>query len=343
MIFPFAFTMQSDGSIKDNAGLDHKDWKKFTKEAQSKGKKVVPTIMTSDAGTVHANLSFPDLRKKHIENIVEMVEEGGFDGVDIDYESKFSTTRDHFSDFLIELKDELGRDKILACTVEARTPPSSLYKTVPKDIEDQYSNDYEVIAEVCDTIELMTYDQQRADLKLNEARAGAPYIPVADVDWVEKVVKESLKTLPADKIYLGLASYGRHWDVTVAPNWYKSYTSVGALNLPDMLDVAKEHKVKPVRNSAGEMGFSYIAKSAPKDLAKELKIPKGTISGDKVAAAALAYANKTGKEVVIRYASYSDAGAMKQKIDLAKDYGLRGVALFKIDGEEDQAVWKYLK
>ncbi len=69
MIFPFAFTMQADGTIKDNADLDSSEWKKFTKLAQKEGKKVVPTIMTSDAGTVHANLSYPELRKKHIDNI----------------------------------------------------------------------------------------------------------------------------------------------------------------------------------------------------------------------------------------------------------------------------------
>ena len=44
-----------------------------------------------------------------------------------------------------------------------------------------------------------------------------------------------------------------------------------------------------------------------------------------------------------RYVTWSDALAMKQKIDLAKELGLRGVALFKIDGDEDQKVWEYLK
>jgi spore germination protein YaaH len=343
IIFPFAFTIREDGTIKDNADLDSREWKKFTKLAQSKGKKVVPTIMTSDPGTVHANLSFPDLRKKHIDAIVEMVEDGGFDGVDIDYESKFPSTKEHFSAFLVELKDELGSNKILACTIEARTPPDSLYKEVPKDIEAQYSNDYKVIADVCDTVEVMTYDQQRADLKLNEKRAGAPYMPVADTEWVEKVIKETLKEIPAEKIYLGIASYGRHWDVTVAPNWFKNYKSVGALNVPDMLDVAKEHKVKPARNSAGEMGFAYIAKSSNLTFPKNLKIPKNTPPAYKVAAQALAYANKTGEEVTIRFASYSDAGAMLDKVKLAKEYELKGVALFKIDGEEDQKFWRGVK
>jgi spore germination protein YaaH len=62
-----------------------------------------------------------------------------------------------------------------------------------------------------------------------------------------------------------------------------------------------------------------------------------------VSARALAYANKTGETVTFNIGWYSDAEAMKQKIDLAKEFDLRGIALFKFDGEEDQKVWTYLK
>lgn len=340
VIYPFSYVLKDDGTLNDLADMDSSEWKKFVKYAHSKDVKVVPTIMSSDGGSVHNTLSYPKLRKKHIEEIVDMVEKGNYDGVDIDYEAKLTSTIDHFSAFLTELKEALGEDKMLACTIEARTPPDSLYKDVPNPL--LYSNDFEVISDVCDTVEIMAYDQQRADLKLNEKRSGAPYIPVADVEWVEKVVKLALQDIPAEKIFLGVPTYGRHWDVTVAPNWYKDYKSVGALNLPDMLDVAKDYKVKPVRNSAGEMGFAYIPKSSTLKFPKNLKIPKNTADGNKVAAQALAYANKTGETVTIRYASYSDAGAILQKIELAKDYGLRGIAMFKIDGEEDKKVWKFL-
>ena len=189
----------------------------------------------------------------------------------------------------------------------------------------------------------MAYDQQRADIKLNEERSGKPYMPVADAAWVEKVIQQTLKDIPKEKIVIGISSYGHHYAVTVAPNWYRDYWKLGAMNVPSLLDVAKENNVTPTRNDAGEMSFTYLPKSSHVKFPSSLSIPKNTPKGHIVAAKALAYANKTGKEVVFHMGWYSDVGAMEDKIKLAKKYGLKGVAFFKIDGEEDQKVWKILK
>ncbi len=339
-VFPFAYTVTTKGELRDQAGLDERDWTRFIKDAKKENVSIIPTVMWSDGASIHEVLSDEEKRSDHIQEIVDMVEDGDYDGVDIDYESKKAETINHFSAFLKELKGELG-DKMLTCAIEARTPPESLYREVPKVIS--YANDYKEIGKYCDRVALMTYDQQRADLKLNEARTGQPYIPLSDVDWVEKVVALAIKDIPKEKVLLGIPSYGHHYTVTVAPNWYRDYTRIGALNVPSILDIAKEHKVTPGRNKAGEMSFTYLPKSSKVKFDKKLKIPKDTPKGMEVAAKALAHANKTGKEVQFNIAWYSDAGAMKDKIDLAKEYDLRGVSLFKIDGEEDQKVWKYLR
>ncbi len=195
--------------------MDSKEWKSFMKSAKREDVEIIPSILWNDGGAIHANLSYKSLRTKHIDNIVEIVEDNDYDGIDIDYESKLSTTKDHFSDFLKELNRKLD-GKILTCTVEARTPPDSLYKNVPAVLE--YANDYEAMNKYCDRVEIMAYDQQRADLKLNEEKAGEPYMPVSDVDWVEKVVKLALQDFDEDKVVLGIPTYGYHYDVTVASN-----------------------------------------------------------------------------------------------------------------------------
>lgn len=339
-VYPFAFTVTTQGSIRDQAGLGDKEWKTFMRTAERKDVEIIPTIMWSDGESIHTVLSDEKLRKAHIDEIVQMVEDGEYHGVGIDYEGKKSETIDAFSSFLEELKDALG-DKVLTCTIEARTPPDSLYKEIPAVIN--YANDYTEIGKHCDRIEIMAYDQQRADLKLNKEKSGLPYMPVADTDWVRKVVELAIKDLPKEKVILGIPTYGNHYAVTVAPEWFRDYKRIGALNPPDILDIAKKNHVTPTRNKAGELSFSYLPKTSKVKLKSSLKIPKDTKKGDLIAARALAYANKTGKEVTFNIASYSDAEAMKEKIDLAKEYDLRGVAFFKFDGEEDQKIWKYLK
>lgn len=339
-VYPFAFTVTPGGAISDQAGLDEREWRSFTRLARRNDVEVIPTVMWGTGEYIHAVLENEKAREVHIKGIVDMVEDGRFDGVDIDYEGKKAETIDLFSTFLEELKEALG-EKLLVCTIEARTPPDSLYKEIPKVIE--YSNDYDEINKHCDRVQLMTYDQQRADIKLNAEKAGQPYMPVSDPDWVRKVIKLALKDIDKEKLMVGIASYGHHYTVTVQPDWYSNYTRIGALNMPDMLDVAKKYKVKPSENRAGEMSFTYIPKSSNLKLKSSLKIPKDTPKGNIVAARALAYANKTGKTVQFNMGWYSDAAAMMDKVELAKEYDLAGVSFFKIDGEEDQKIWKLLR
>ena len=337
IVYPFVFTVRNDGSLSEQANLDESKWKKFLRIADKNNVDVMPTVMWSDGAAIHAVLSSSDKRESHIEAIVEMVEDGDFAGVNIDYEAKLAETKDYFSRFLEGLKKELDGAQ-LSCTIEARTPPDSRWRTVPAVIE--YSNDYEAMAEHCDFVEIMAYDQQRADLKLNDAKKGEPYIPVADTDWVEKVLKLALEDIPAEKIMLGVPTYGRQWTLTVAPEWFKEYKSVGAINLPDAKELAGDYKVKVGRNSAGEASYSFFPEISVYKILNSLPTPTGTKTGFEAAAKALLFANMTKMEVPVNIVWYSDAEAIKDKIELVEKYGLKGIAIFKIDGEEDSKIWK---
>lgn len=336
IIYPFVFEVNTDGSLKNKVNFADRHWDKLIDRSSDRGVSVIPTIAWFDGTAIHEILSDEEKREDHINDIVRMVKKYRFDGVNVDYEQKLPETIDFYSDFLRELNEALGR-RDLTCTIEARTPPDSLWREVPKKIE--YANDYNEINKHCDWVEIMAYDQQRADLKLNDERRGVPYMPVADVDWVKKVTKLALKDIDNDKIMLGVATYGRAWDVIVAPEWFKDYQAVAAVNHPRILELSEKYDASIGRTEGGEAVISYFPEDSPWTLLNKLPTPKGTPKGYEAAAKALMVATYANIDIPVRFITWSDKEAIEDKIDLVVKNNLKGIAIFKIDGQEDEDMW----
>ncbi len=345
---PFAYSVRADGTLADTAKIDGKDWQSLFKDAKKKKVKIVPTVMWSDTDNIHIVLSDPQKRAAHVAAIADLVEDKGFDGIDIDYEGKKAETRIYYSAFLEELADALGR-KQLDCTIEARMPLSARFAgTPPANIE--YANDLKEVNRHCDRVRIMTYDQQTADVELNRTARAAKevYAPVADVAWVEKVVSYMGQDIDKKKMVIGIATYGYIYQVM--PHTDGSgygYIKVEAFNPGYGTQIAKEYGLKPDRNRAGELSLSYVPKDQSAQLPTQAQLarqaPKGTSSGSLAAAGALALAKSTQQQAPVQYLTWSDAGAIKQKVALAKKLGLKGVAVFKIDGGSDPKMWAALK
>ncbi|HYC34647.1 MAG TPA: hypothetical protein VEC13_02850, partial [Candidatus Paceibacterota bacterium] len=89
-----------------------------------------------------------------------------------------------------------------------------------------------------------------------------------------------------------------------------------------------------------ELSFTYFATSSPFQILNVLPAPQGTSSGDEVAQKALLFANATGMNIKFNKIVLSDAEAIEQKVSLAKEMGLKGIAIFKIDNGEDKDLWE---
>ncbi len=346
-VMPFGYTVRNDGTLFDAYGLGSSDSTTsplaLALKTAAKTNKTwfVPTVMWSNGAAIHAVLSKKSSRIALENRIAALAKSQGFDGIGIDFENKYAKTKPYFSLFLEGLYARMGT-KWVYCAIEARTPVADRYDGTPPPSATEYANDFTAINKYCDRVELMTYDQETVDVPLNKAADGAPYIPVADPKWVEKVVTLAAKTIAKKKLVIGVATYGYEWTVTPLTESGYRYDIQWAFNPKYALDLAASLSLTPQRNSAGELSFTYrptptspFSSGSPTDVVGDNEFRTATSTYSDGVAAAIA-----GTTYNILW--WSDAQAIADKIALAKKLGVRGVAIFKLDGGEDQNLWNVL-
>lgn len=306
---PFSFTVESDGTIIDSMYLLKDPWPALYKAAATSKKKtkIIPSIAWFKGNEIHATLNDRVKRTAHVLDIIGLVTRNNFDGIDIDYEGKILESRDGFSAFVKELGVGLhAKKKLLVCTIEARTPYTDRKPNATD--KPQYVNDYKVLAKYCDEVRLMTYDQQDDDRTLVSAKSKyAFYTPVADPDWVAKVVNLAAKEIPKNKLVVGIPTYGTIFKISIDKDGKQHINKMRSITYAEALKLASDKGIYPARGSSGERTFHYT------------------------------------KDGVEYSASFQDAESIRIKIANAKKLGVKGVALFKIDGKADQDFWKYIK
>ncbi len=325
-ISPFAFELQEDGSIKNALKFEEEPWTTLITEAKKKKIKIYPSILSyphneTEKYNFYLLMAQRSKRAAHVKEIMALVKKYNVDGIDIDYEAKTAETRPYFSAFLTELAKELHKNKKqLICTVEARTPPDSRYATTSKEIlaRVEYANDYKAIGKACDQVRIMAYDQSTDDAKLviQNKQSGSLYTPVADLEWVKKVVIVAMWDIPAKKIILGVPTYGSKYEIITTATSTRT-RRIGSMNFNYANELAKSLSITPTRNIAGELSFVYSTSTDS----------NGNPLG-------------SHKQYLVWY---SDAKAIEDKIKLAKLYKLGGVAVFKVDGGNDPNLWNVLR
>lgn len=335
---PFVFTLAPDGALIDNGRLDQEPWLSLRAEAKNKNIRYIPTVMTSNSELVHQLLSNTQSRIALEDTIANLVKEEGFDGIDIDFEGKKAETRDYFSTFLKGLKQRLGT-KWLMCNIESRTPLADRYfGTAPPPDATTYANDFKAIGKYCDRVRLMTYDQQTIDQQLASLYASSSqlYAPVGDPAWVEKVVLLASQDIPKNKLMIGIPTYGYEYDVTAYAGPEYLYKILWTFNPRYATDIAAQYGIAPYRAPWGEMAFSYAIGTSTATTSPQ------TANALSAALAATAYAQTYNSNLPFRYVVWPDAESVRQKVELAKRLGARGVSIFKFDGGQDLGIWNVL-
>lgn len=152
----------------------------------------LPEDDTWDPMRVDEVISDEGRRGQHIEDIVALVEEKDFDGVNIDYEFLRNRQESDFSTFIKDLANALHeKDKILAVAIHAQLPEG------PTRGQDM------VALQTADILSFMTYDEH-----WDTSDPGPP----ASAQWVRDVLEYAVSLgVNPRKIFMGIPLYGYDW------------------------------------------------------------------------------------------------------------------------------------
>ncbi|HVL03736.1 MAG TPA: glycosyl hydrolase family 18 protein, partial [Acidimicrobiales bacterium] len=191
---PFWYEMRSTTSIHAYPGAGDAT---VVNAARSRGVLVIPTINNDfDPVRVQTMLSTASNRTAHVNVLVNLVVNGGFDGIDIDYESMYAADRSRFTSFMTELGSALrSRGKLLAVALHPKT-------SEPGTWDGPQSQDYAALGKVVDSARVMAYDYHWAT-----STAG----PIAPVQWVDDVARFTASAITPSKVQLGMPLYGYDW------------------------------------------------------------------------------------------------------------------------------------
>lgn len=187
-VLPFWYELDVDqSSIKPKTQyLPMQEVQKIQKE----GKKVIPTF-NGDPKIISAMLANASKRETCIKNLINLVLENNFDGIDLDFEGLIKEDRNNFNQFADSLSKAFHQNKkILSVTLEAR-------------IRNQVPLDWEFIGKVADRFSIMGYDYHPWE-------TGWPG-PIGPEGWLEEVLDYALSVAPKEKIVLGIGNYGYDW------------------------------------------------------------------------------------------------------------------------------------
>lgn len=135
-------------------------------------------------------------RERLKNEIVDQIQQRGFEGLDIDFEFILASDRQAFVDFVIYMREAVG----------ALGYPVSV-ALAPKSSADQQGllyegKDYKALGAAADYVLLMTYEW---------GYKYGPPLAVAPIDQVRRVLDYAVTEIPPEKINLGIPNYGYDW------------------------------------------------------------------------------------------------------------------------------------
>lgn len=196
---PFWFYLNTAGGVSGATGTGDAN---VINTARTQNQLILPTISNAfDGERVIKVIRDPGKKNALIDNIVALVMQGNYDGIDIDFENVPATDRGNFTAFVQQLGGRLHEQgKLMSITVMPK-----LSEPGAPGGGGGAAQDYAAIAASADRVRVMAYDYHY--------QGGQPG-PVAPAEWVNRLLTFATTVIPRDKLVLGIPTYGYDWAPT---------------------------------------------------------------------------------------------------------------------------------
>jgi spore germination protein len=172
---------------------------------------------TFDPDLARAVLANQTVRAETIQNLVSLLEEYGFAGVNVDFENMYPEDRQLYTDFIREMTAAL-RPRGLLTTIAA-APKYADFPNLPW----VGAFDYAALGEAVDFMFIMTYEW---------GWIGGPPMPIAPLPNVRRVLEYAVSLVPPEKILQGIPLYAYDWELPDTPeNIARSHNLVAVYDL----------------------------------------------------------------------------------------------------------------
>ncbi|WP_051914481.1 glycosyl hydrolase family 18 protein [Thermorudis peleae] len=197
VVAPYFYQLQADGTITDNSDPTVV---RFLKQNHVE---IVPMIKNVPQwDDFHAFLSNTALRQRVIQQLVTLIQQNQYDGINIDFEAVNAADAPLLTQFMTELSAALHPlGKLVTQAVIPRTSDA------PTRWGGAY--DYAALARSVDYLIVMVYD--------HHSQGSATPGPIAPLDWITQVMAYLTQRVPRSQLLLGLSLYGYDWDTVAGP------------------------------------------------------------------------------------------------------------------------------
>lgn len=272
--------------------------------ARANNVKVIPSIASFERDHVHEIFKDEQSVQKHVDYLLSEIDKYDYDGIDIDYESiHFPDQKGYFS-LLEKLYTQLDRQgKILSVAVIPKWTDQLVTASLA---ETRKVQDWSEMSQFVHEMRIMAYELTTP----NNTYPG----PIAPLPWVESILEYATSAIPREKIYLGVHLYG--YDGWAGKQYSQPY--IGTNNSFEAKLQANPTTFEQMQPKFGKVKTQYLDPIAKEQI--------------------LVYEDQGVEKTIV----YQDAESLKYRVDLAKQYGVAGIAHWRM-GREDLAVYGLTK